>query len=59
MSSRSDEYRQRASDARNRAAQAKDESMKGRLEQLAADWTALAEQAERVERLPPRKDEEK
>jgi hypothetical protein len=49
MSSRSDEYRQRATDAQKRAAQAKDESIKHRLEQLAADWIALAKQAERID----------
>jgi hypothetical protein len=59
MSSRSDEYRHRAADAKNRAAQTKDESIKSRLEQLAADWIALAEQAERIDRqkFPPRDDE--
>jgi hypothetical protein len=59
MSSRSDEYRQRAADAKNRAAQAKDKSIKGRLEQLAADWIALAEQAERIDsqKFLPRDDE--
>jgi hypothetical protein len=61
MSSRSDEYRQRASDARNRAAQAKDESMKGRLERLADDWIALAEQAERIDdqKFSPSDDEKR
>ena len=50
MSSRSDDYRQRAADAKQRAAQAMDESIKTRLEQLAAHWIALAEQAERIDR---------
>jgi hypothetical protein len=49
MSSRSDDYRQRAADAKNRAAQAKDDSIKHRLERLADDWIALAEQAERID----------
>jgi hypothetical protein len=40
-------------------AQAKDEPIKGRLEQLAADWIALAEQAERIDsqKFLPRDDE--
>jgi hypothetical protein len=52
-------YRQRAADAKNRAAQAKDRSIKSALERLAADWIALAEQAERIDRqkFPPRDDE--
>jgi hypothetical protein len=61
MSSRSDEYRQRAADAKNPAAQAKDESIKDRLERLADDWIALAEQVERIDdqKFPPREDERK
>ena len=61
MLSQSDEYRQRAADAKNRAAQAKEESIKDRLERLAADWIALAEQAERIDdqKFPPREDERK
>jgi hypothetical protein len=49
----------RHADAKNRAEQAKDESIKGRLEQLAADWIALAEQAERIDsqKFLPRDDE--
>jgi hypothetical protein len=61
MLSQSDEYRQRAADAKNRAAQAKEESIKDRLERLAADWIALAEQAERIDdrKFPPRENERK
>jgi hypothetical protein len=53
MSSRSGEYRQRAADAKHRPAQAKDASVKSRLEQLAADWIALAEQTERIDSQKP------
>jgi hypothetical protein len=50
MSLRADMYRQRAADAKNWAAQAKDRSLKSALQRLAADWIALAEQAERTDR---------
>ena len=49
----------RAADAKNRAAQAKDRSIKSALERLAADWIALAEQVERIDREKfPLRDEE-
>jgi hypothetical protein len=42
-----------AADAKHRAAQAKDASVKSQLEQLAADWIALAEQTERIDSQKP------
>jgi len=43
-------YRQRAANAKDRAAQAKNPSIKSAFEQVAADWIALAEQVERIDR---------
>jgi hypothetical protein len=56
MSLRADRYRQRADDAKHRAAQAKDLSIESAFEHVAAVWTALAEQVERIDRekFPPK-----
>ncbi len=56
---RADSYRQRAADAKNRAAQARDPSIKSALENVAADWVALADQVERIdEEKSPVRDQE-
>jgi len=49
MSSRSDEYRQRAAEAKNRAAQTTSPSMKSAFEEVARGWLLLAEQTEWIE----------
>jgi hypothetical protein len=46
MSTRADDYRQRAHTADRRAAQTSDPHIRGAYEQLARDWLTLAEQAE-------------
>jgi hypothetical protein len=50
MSSRSDEYRQRAAEAKNRAAQTSSPSIKSAFEEVARGWLLLAEQMEWIER---------
>jgi hypothetical protein len=50
MSSRSDEYRQRAAEAKNRAAQTSSPSTKSAFEEVARGWLLLAEQMEWIER---------
>jgi len=49
MSSRSDEYRHRAAEAKNRAARTSDLSIKGAFEEVARNWLHLAEQMEWIE----------
>jgi hypothetical protein len=44
MSSRSDEYRQRAAEAKNRAAQTSSPYIKSAFEDVARGWLQLAEQ---------------
>jgi hypothetical protein len=46
MSSRSDEYRHRAAEAKNRAAQTNSPSLKSAFEEVARGWLLLAEQME-------------
>jgi hypothetical protein len=59
MSSRSDEYRQRAAEAKNRAAQTRDPSIKNAFEEVARGWLLLAEQMEWIDRhRSPERDEE-
>ena len=55
MALSADECRQRAADAKHRALQANEEAIRSRLEQLAADWIALAERMERIgrQKSPP------
>jgi hypothetical protein len=50
MSSRSDEYRHRAAEAKNRAAQTKSLSIKSAFEEVARGWLQLAEQMEWLDR---------
>src|SRR5262249_13180189 len=50
ISSRSDEYRQRAVEAKNRAAQTSSPSIKSAFEDVARGWLLLAEQLEWIER---------
>jgi hypothetical protein len=50
MSSRSDEYRQRAAEAKNRAAQTGNQSIKSAFEDVARGWLLLAEQMEWLDR---------
>src|SRR5262249_29219844 len=50
MSSRSDEYRHKAAEAKNRAAQTSSLSIKNAFEEVARDWLLLAEQTEWIER---------
>jgi hypothetical protein len=50
MSSRSDEYRQRAGEAKNRAAQTSSPSIKSAFEEVARNWLLLAEQMEWLDR---------
>jgi hypothetical protein len=50
MSSRSDEYRHRAAEAKNRAAQTKSLSIKSAFEEVARSWLQLAEQMEWLDR---------
>jgi hypothetical protein len=50
MSSRSDQYRWRAAEAKNRAAQTSSPSLKSAFEEVARDWLLLAEQMEWIER---------
>src|SRR5262249_24372466 len=49
MSSRSDEYRQRAAEAKNRAAQTSSLSIKSAFEDVARGWLLLAVQTEWIE----------
>jgi hypothetical protein len=49
MSSRSDEYRERAVEAKNRAARTSDLSIKSAFEEVARGWLLLAEQMEWIE----------
>src|SRR5262249_35843250 len=49
MSSRSDEYRHRAAEAKNRAARTSDLSIKSAFEEVARNWLVLAEQMEWIE----------
>jgi len=49
MSSRSDEYRQKAVEAKNHAAQAGIPSIKSAFEEVARGWLLLAEQTEWIE----------
>jgi hypothetical protein len=49
MSSRLDEYRQRAAEAKNRAARTNDLSIKSAFEDVARGWLQLAEQMEWIE----------
>jgi hypothetical protein len=55
MSSRSDEYRQRAAEAKQSAARAKNPWMKSAFEEAAAGWLVLAEQMEWIDRERERK----
>jgi hypothetical protein len=58
-SSRSDEYRQRAAEAKNRAAQTSSPSIKSAFEEVARGWLLLAEQMEWIEgRRSSRRDED-
>jgi hypothetical protein len=50
MLSRSDEYRQRAAEAKNRAAQTSNPSVKSAFQEVARGWLLLAEQMEWIER---------
>jgi hypothetical protein len=50
MSSRSDEYRQKAAEAKNRAAQTSSPSIKTAFEEVTRGWLLLAEQMEWIER---------
>jgi len=50
MSSRSDEYRQKAAEAKNRAAQTSSRSIKRAFEEVARNWLLLAEQMELLDR---------
>jgi hypothetical protein len=50
MSSRSDEYRQKAAEAKNRAAQTSSRSIKSAFEEVARNWLLLAEQMEWLDR---------
>jgi len=50
MSLRSEEYRQKAPEAKNRAAQTISPSIKGAFEEVARGWLLLAEQMEWIER---------
>ena len=50
MSSRSDEYRQKAAEAKNRAAQTTSRSIKRAFEEVARNWLLLAEQMELLDR---------
>ena len=50
MSSRSDEYRQKAAEAKNRAAQASSRPIKRAFQQVARNWLLLAEQMEWLDR---------
>jgi hypothetical protein len=45
MSSRSDEYRQRAAEAKNRAAQTSSRPIKRAFQKVARNWLLLAERA--------------
>jgi hypothetical protein len=47
--SRSDEYRQRAAEAKNRAAQTNSPSIKSAFEEVARGWLLLVEQMEWIE----------
>jgi hypothetical protein len=49
MSLRSDEYRQRAAEAKNRAARTSDLFIKSAFEEVARGWLHLAEQMEWIE----------
>jgi hypothetical protein len=49
MSSRADDYRQRARAADRRAAQTSDPHIRGAYEQITRDWLALAEQVEWID----------
>jgi len=49
MTSRSDEYRQKAAEAKNRAVQTISPSIKGAFEEVARGWLLLAEQMEWIE----------
>jgi len=49
MSSRSDEYRQKAAEAKTRAAQTSSPSIKSAFEDVARGWVLLAEQTEWIE----------
>jgi hypothetical protein len=50
MSSGSDEFRQKAAEAKNRAAQTINPSIKGAFEEVARGWLLLAEQMEWLDR---------
>jgi len=50
MSSRSDEYRQKAAEAKNRAAQASSRPIKRAFQEVARNWLLLAEQMEWLDR---------
>jgi hypothetical protein len=59
MSSRSDEYRHRAAEAKNRAAQTNSPSLKSAFEEVARGWLLPAEQMEWLDRQgPSRRDED-
>jgi hypothetical protein len=49
MSTRADDYRQRARAADRRAAQTSDPHIRGAYEQITRDWLALAEQVEWID----------
>jgi hypothetical protein len=50
MSSRSDEYRQKAAEAKNRAAQTSSRPIKRAFQEVARNWLLLAEQMEWLDR---------
>ena len=58
MSSRSDEYRQKAAEAKNRAAQTTIPSIISAFEEVARGWLLLAEQMEWIERTSSLRDED-